>query len=183
MSTFDIPTASSGGEFKLVPPGLYVMSVKAMERIEPKPDQPSQFEGKVDGPRVKWVFSIDRIIDVDDEDADALVGEEFWAWTSLSMNIKSTMRTWSSALLGRPIEDGERVTPDMLMDKAAKVTVISYTKLNGNEGRKVGSMTPMRTAKAGQAAPIIPAASSRSAAAPKARSAAAILDGDGDEPF
>ena len=146
--TFTLPAATETS-FEQCPIGLYVFKLKSMERgIEGNP----QYGG---GERVKWIFEIERVIDANENDPsadnpdpkpiEAWVGEEFWAFTSLNMGKKATMRAWSEALLGRSIADGEALNAGELIGKRAKATV----GRNENERQKIMSLVQIK----GRAAP------------------------------
>ncbi|HQX61840.1 MAG TPA: hypothetical protein PK593_00125 [Thermomicrobiales bacterium] len=141
--SFTLPAATEG-TFEQCPQGLYVFKLKAME---------DGIEGREEyggGERVKWVFEIARVIDANENEPtrdvpnpktiEDWVGEEFWAFTSKSMNSKATMRAWAEALLGREIAEGESLSASDLLGKAAKATVG-----RGQTGRqKITSMMPLK---------------------------------------
>lgn len=143
--TFSLPKANNV-EFTLVPPGLYVMRLKEMQGGIPGNPDFADKDGNVKN-RVRWVFTIEDVIDAVDEDADEFIGEEFWAFTSETMGRKATMRAWVEALLGREVEEDDDLTNDDLVGKTARCTVIHYQKMNGDTGHKISSMLKAKPAK------------------------------------
>lgn len=145
--SFALPTATEG-TFEDCPQGLWVFRLKAME------DGIQGREEYGGGERVKWIFEITRVIDAEENEPtrdvpdpkpiEDWIGEEFWAFSSKSMNRKATMRAWAEALLGREIADGEALNASHLIGKSAKVTVG-----RGQTGRqKITSMMPIKKSKA-----------------------------------
>lgn len=137
---FTLPKATNT-EFSAIPVGLYVVRLKAMEEQEP---QASQFS---DEPKasVKWIFTIEQVIDANDEDeAEAKVGEEVWVFSSITMGKKAKMRAFAEALLGRAIDEKESITDEMLIGKRAKASIIPHTKTDGSETTKIGSLVPYK---------------------------------------
>lgn len=142
--TFTLPKASDQVGYEQCPVGLYVFRVKEMQ---------DGIEGSAEyggGERVKWVFTVERVIDANDPEPTAdnpdpksvedWVGEEVWGFTSLSMNKKATMRSWAEALLGREIPEGEALMASDLIGKRAKATVG-----RGQTGRqKITSLVPYK---------------------------------------
>jgi hypothetical protein len=144
--SFALPTVTDSG-FEQCPQGLYVLRLKEME---------DGIEGREEfgsGERVKWVFEITRVIDAepnessrdnpDPKSIEEWVGEEFWAFTSKSLNVKATMKAWAEALLGREITpaDAGKLQSSDLLGKSAKATVG-----RGQTGRqKITSLMPIKT--------------------------------------
>ena len=156
-------------DFRPTPPGLFLMKLKDMERAEGR-----DFTTGEPTERMRWIFTIERVIDCDDEEADSLVGEEFWAWTSITMGRKAHMRAYVEALLGRPVEPEEEITSDDLLGRRLKATVAAYTKQNGEPGTKISGVVPVKAvAPKPAAADISPGGARTSPAA----------DEDGDELF
>jgi hypothetical protein len=122
------------------PEGLYVMELKDLVQ-EDAASMPNP-KYKNSGPRIRWIFTIKRVIDSNDPEAHDQVGEEFWAWSSLAMGRKATMRKWSEALLNRQLSEGEQITPTHLLGKRCKATVSLYMKETGEQGTKITSMLP-----------------------------------------
>lgn len=131
--SFTLPTANDT-EFQLVPPGLYVFRLKEMEGGIPGNPEFG------DKPRVRWVFTIEDVIDADDDEADEFIGQEFWAFTSETMGKKATMRAWVEALIGRTVTEDDEITSDDLIGQRARCTVSHYEKMNGSQGHKITSM-------------------------------------------
>ena len=146
---FQIPAVSDTAEFPLVPEGLYMFKLKAMEAA----GLGRSFDDKPPKERVKWIFEIESVISADEE-AEDFVGEEFWAWTTLSMNKRATMYEWAVALLGREIAEGENINASDLLGKRGRATIVHYEKLNGETGHKIDSMLKtVNKKKAGKPAP------------------------------
>lgn len=139
---FALPTVSEAAEFPLVPEGFYVFRLKAMENA----GLGKSFDDKPPKERVKWIFTIEEVISADDE-AEDFVGEEFWAWTTLSMNTRATMYGWAVALLGREIEEGEEIDSAHLIGKRARANIEHYKKLNEDTGHRIASLIKMTKAK------------------------------------
>lgn len=137
--SFALPKVNNA-EFTGIPVGFYVARLKAMEKQEARP---SQFH---DEPQetVKWVFTIEQVIDSNDDDAENKVGEELWGFTSISMGRKAKMRHWAEALLGRELEEDDALAADDLIGKRAKVMVEPHTKQDGTKTTKIGSLQPYR---------------------------------------
>lgn len=145
--SFALPKPSNQ-DFRLTPPGLYLMKLKSMEEtdgVDFTTQQPTK--------RMRWIFSIERVIDSNEpEEAEELVGEEFWAWTSITMGRKATMRAYVEALLGRPVEPDEEITTDDLLGKRLKATVAHYQKQNGETGSKISGVVPYKAKTVARAA-------------------------------
>ena len=139
-----LPEANSG-EFTLMPEATYLMKLKDMQPAEQDENSPFYDPSK---PRVRWIFEVVQVLDgePDDEgnDPEDFVGEEFHGYTSLNMHKRATMRGWAQGLLGREIEDGERVESSDLIGKAGRCNVIHYEKQNGSTGHKIESIRPYR---------------------------------------
>lgn len=137
--SFTIPPATNNAG-TAIPVGLYTVRLKALEHSY-------QEEGPFGpGDRVKWIFTVEQVIDSDDEDAESKVGEELWAYTSLSMGRKAKMRGYVEALMGRTLEDGEGIAPEDLIDRRAKASVVPHERQDGTMTTKVGSLLPARKA-------------------------------------
>lgn len=147
---FQIPAVSDAAEFPLVPEGLYMFKLKSMESA----GLGRSFDDKPPKERIKWVFEIESVISADEE-AEDFVGEEFWAWTTLSMNKRATMYEWAVALLGREIAEGENINASDLIGKRGRATIVHYDKLSGDTGHKIDSMLkPVGKKKPAKPAPV-----------------------------
>lgn len=127
----------------MTPEGLYLMSVKEIGEPELQ-----------DGPygtseRIRWIFSIEEVLDdqSEDQNAEDYVGEEFWSWTSTAFGPNSNARKWVQALLGRQIENGEQISISEVVGKQAKITV----GRNDNGNQKLVNIAPARVKKAKKA--------------------------------
>lgn len=137
--TFTLPKANNS-EFSPIPVGLYIVRLKSLEQQEPRP---SQFSDEPQA-TAKWVFTVEQVIDSNDEDAEEKVGEELWGFTSITMGKKSKMRLWTEALLGRAVTEDDDIPTTALIGKRAKATIIPHTKQDGTETTKIGSMVPYK---------------------------------------
>lgn len=144
-----LPPASDTEEFEILPEGLYLMRLKDMTNEGPGRSFDDNSEPK---DRIKWVFALEEVISGDDE-AEERVGEEAWFWTSLSMHRKATMRGWAEGLLGREIDDNERVDAADLIGKNGRVNIIHYKKLTGDTGHKIASILKAKPGK--KARPVV----------------------------
>ena len=138
--SFTLPKASNSSG-AAIPVGLYLVTLKHME-----------MEHREDGPygpqdRVKWIFTIDEVLDADDDDALDKVGEELWSFTNSSMHVKATMRGYVEALLGRAVDEDEEVSTADLLGKRAKASVVPHTKQDGTKTTKLGTLTPYKRAR------------------------------------
>ncbi len=141
MSTFTLPQATNTDAYETPPAGVYLFALKGLERgIQGA----AEYGG---GERCKWVFSIDKIIDTNEPDeADAYLGEEFWAFTSYPARLgpKTKMRQYVEALLGRALDEGEEPDGDDLIGRKVKVTLAP----NDKGRRNIVAMMPHKTRRA-----------------------------------
>lgn len=124
-----------------IPEGLYGVTLKEMqkEHVEDGPYGPQD--------RVKWIFTVNEVIDANDDEAEQKVGEELWAFTSLSMGKKAKMRAFAEALLGRALDEDEEIGTADLIGRRAKANVIPHTKQDGTQTTKLGTLTAAKTSK------------------------------------
>lgn len=121
-----------------VPAGLYVARVKEIEDgIE------SQFDNKL---QVKFVFEIEQVIDADDDDPDAFVGEEQWAWANDVVSPNSKLYLWACRLLGRKLDMDDTFDLDDLIDCTCKLTISE----NKNGRLTVTDLQPHRESRNGR---------------------------------
>ncbi len=146
---FALPKVTETSEFPLVPEGLYLFRLKSMENM----GLGASFDGKEPKERVRWIFEIEEVISGDDESED-FVGQDFHAWTSYTMNIKSTMYKWATALLGREIDKDEEVGVDDLLGKRGRANVEHYEKKSGDTGHRIASMIKNKAPKKPKPVPV-----------------------------
>ena len=130
---FKLAKATAGGGASF-PVGLYVVKLKD---IVPEVIENPKFG---DGNRLRWIFSLEQVIDADDDSAEESIGQELWAWTSHSMARRATARAFAGALLGRAIEDDEEIDTDDLIGKRAKASIIP--RKDDPERTALGTLTP-----------------------------------------
>lgn len=146
--TFTIPVANNSSGMPW-PAGLYEITCTG---IEPD-DRVSKFG---DTPRVKFSFSVDKVIRITPVADQALnaenrakaqkakaEGADLVGWCNLTMGRKATMRSWIEALLGRQLANGEGVNPSDVIGKRAEATLETYTGDDGSEKVKIGSLAPL----------------------------------------
>lgn len=122
-----------------MPPfGLYVM--ECTDVGDPEPPQNSEF-GDTD--QVKFTFKVLKVVDSDDESAEDFIGEETFAWANFTFGPKAKLRQWASALLARPIGDGEPIAARDLKGKRVRVTIGP----NQNGKPKITNMMPYTSDK------------------------------------
>lgn len=100
-------------EQQTIEDGIYPAKV---QKIEDAPE--GQF-----GPAYKFIFDVE--VDEEIVELSAFVSdpEHFTA--------KCKLRKWGGAILGHEIQDGEKFSPKMLIDKACRVLVKNEEKDNG----------------------------------------------------
>lgn len=139
--TFTLPKVSNKAGAS-IPEGTYIVTLKAMEK-----------EFQQDGPygpqdRVKWIFTINEVVDADDEESEGKVGEELWAFTSLKMGPKATMRKFTEALLGRTLDEDEEIGVDDLLGRRARAFVIPHTKQDNTKTTKLDRLSAIKKRRA-----------------------------------
>jgi hypothetical protein len=139
MDNFDLAPASNQS-FTPMTQGLYDMEVVGMEKMPPSGQYADNNKF-----RILIRLIVRGVIDANDVTAVKHLGSEFWGFCADSMHVKSTMRPWTEALLGRPLVDGERLTAQDLIGKRAKVQIVHYRREDGKTGDKIGSMAPLKT--------------------------------------
>lgn len=140
---FTLPPVNNSAT--MIAPGYYLLTLKEM--VEEPPRNPGAMNrfGQEEGPRCRWVFLIDRCLEPEPtEEQEAAIGQEFWAWSSISMGRKAKMREYAQALLGRELDDGEQVADHELISKRVKTTIVEYDKESGGKGTKIGTMAPYK---------------------------------------
>lgn len=142
---FALPKASNNTGSS-IPIGTFIVRLKEMVKEE-------QVAGPYgDADRVKWIFGVEQVVDSDDDTAEDRIGDDLWAFTSLSMGRKAKMRAHAEALLGRPLDEDEQVGVTDLVGKRAKASVVPHIKQDGTATTKLGSLMPYKAKKAAKPA-------------------------------
>jgi len=127
--------AATSGEGPRLEPGQYVLTVISIE--------PAEGGNPAFGPSVKWTFTVanpstpnDLMVNDDGEPYD------FWGHTSVKMSPKARARQWTEALVGRQLEEGERINPSTLIGQRMQALVIHEAGEDGIVRAKVSREMP-----------------------------------------
>lgn len=126
------------------PVGRYVADIKDLS--DPEPPQMTEY-GDTD--QVKFTFTIVKVVDSDDDDAEEYVGQDTYGWCNFTFGPRAKLRKWAQAALGREITDGENISRDDLVGKRVRLD-IGLTKTGK---RKVAELMPFTTKKKAPAPP------------------------------
>jgi hypothetical protein len=112
------------------PAGQYRVMLKEIDDIESSFDENGNW---------KWVFTIEDVINSDDDEAESFIGQELYGFSSKGLGPRHKARAWIEALMGQKLDEGEPVREDDLIGKRAVANVIDYKRTDGSDGTKIAS--------------------------------------------
>lgn len=136
MTLDQLPVVSNRAGFRLCPPGTYLVELVGIDE-----EENPQYER----PTAVFRFRVLRVLklesdDPNDQDAAAeWVGREIRAWVGIpqALTPRTTMRKYVEALLGRPLEEGERPRVSQLIGRRARATVEHYYTRDGKLSHRI----------------------------------------------
>jgi len=129
------------------------------------------------GPSILWKWKMSTPTTPEEFRVDGNSGDPylFYAYSSTKMSPKADARHWAEALLGREIEDGEKLEPNSLLGKRMQAMIVHEpSPKDGTVRAKISREMPPRAF--GTAQPSTPTAT-KSATPSKSAAAAVDLSG------
>ena len=124
----EFQAASDGGP--VLEPGPYILELLRIEDAE----------GGQYGPQVRWSFAVTEP-EAPDQPLLGSDGEPyvFYQWSSTTMKPGSKGRPWVEAIYGRPLANGERPRPDLMIGRRMKVLIVHVSDANGKTRARISS--------------------------------------------
>lgn len=123
-----LPTLTVGGNYEPVPLGTYDAVLTNLQLVASPFD-----EGKE---QLEWTFTV-RGGEYD--------GRQLKAYSSLATGPKAKLLLWASALLQRPLQAGETLDLNELLNKPCRITVLLRAKENGGEYNRIDAVLPAKS--------------------------------------